>query len=549
MSLHPHRLDEVPPDTYEVAHAAFPQGHPYLRLRDELGALFRDEEYADLFSLGGQPAQSPGRLMLVLVLQELEGLSDRQAADAVRGRIEWKYLLGLGLRDAGFDYSLLSEFRARLLAGGAEARAFERLLAVCRGRGLLRARGTQRTDATRVLSAARDLGRLECAAEALRHALEVLAEAAPDWLGGWLPAEWGLRYARRLDTYRLPKAEAARQALRLQVGADGYELLTRAYAADAPAYLREVGAVEVLRRVWVQQYRLQGGQVRWRTAEELPPAERELRSPHDVEARYASKRGVGWCGYKVHLTETCDADAPHLITHVATTPAATPDVAALPAVHDGLAARGRLPSEHLVDEGYADAAEVARAAALYQVEVVGKLRADTSPQAHQARGYDQAAFRIDWERQRATCPQGQVSGPWREDRDPAGTPRLTLPFPARVCQACAARALCTRAVTGGRTVTVQPRAVYEALHARRAYQETPEFAARYKLRAGIEGTLSQGVRGLGLRVGRYLGLAKTHLQHTLTATALNLCRLADWFADVPRATTRVSRLARLAAAP
>src|SRR6266508_2617914 len=160
MSLHPSRLDEVPADTHELAWVMFPKGHPYMRLRDALGALYQDEAFAGLFSRSGQSAVSPAVLLGVLVLQELEGLSDRQAADAVRGHIEWRYFLGLGLREPTFDYSVLSEFRARLLAGGAEQRVFERLLAVCREKGLLKARGKQRSDATRVLSAARDLDRL-----------------------------------------------------------------------------------------------------------------------------------------------------------------------------------------------------------------------------------------------------------------------------------------------------------------------------------------------------------------------------------------------------
>lgn len=550
MSLHARRLDDVPADTYEVAWAAYPKGHPYMRLRDELGALFPDELFGDLFSLSGQSAESPGRLTLVLVLQQMERLSDRDAADAVRGHIEWKYLLGLPLHDAGFDYSRLSAFRARLLAGGAEERAFDWLLTVCRERGLLKARGRQRTDATRVLSAARDLDRLECVAETLRHVLEVLAEVAPGWLSGWLEREpeWVERYGRPLDSYRLAPDAAVRQAWQQQVGQDGLALLARVEAPDAPAYLREVEAVQVLRQVWEQQYQRQDGLLRWRSAAELPPAEQEIRSPYDVQARYASKRGVGWDGYKVHFTETCDAATPHLITHVTTTPATTPDVAALPEVHDQLAAHDRLPAEHLVDEGYADAAEVLRAAQQYQVQVVGKVRQDTSPQAQQAQGYDQTHFQIDWQQQQVRCPQGQLSRPRRESHDAFGNPRYTAKFAPRVCQACEVRAACTQAVRGGRTITLPPRATYETLHAQRAYQQTPEFHAQYQARAGIEGTLSQGVNALGLRVSRYFGQAKTHLQHLFTATAINFARLADWFADVPRATTRTSRLTRLAAA-
>ena len=498
--------------------------------------------------MSGQSAESPAVLVLVLVLQELERLSDRQAADAVRGHVEWRYFLGLGLREPTFDYSVLSEFRARLLAGSAEQHVFERLLTVCQEKGWLKARGRQRTDATRVLSAARDLDRLECVAETLRHALEVLVEVVPSWLGMWLSPEWGMRYGRSLDTYRLPKDEAVRQQLALQVGADGYTVLTHVYAADAPAWLREVPAVETLRQVWVQQYQLQEEQVQWRANADLPPAALEIRSPYDTEARYASKRGVGWNGYKVHFSETCEADAPHLITSVITTPATTPDVAVLPVVHDQLAAQALLPSEHLVDEGYADAVEFQHAAQEHQVEVVGRLREDSSWQAHQAQGYDQTNFQVDWEHERVICPQGQASHTWRAGLDPFGNPRYAVKFAVRVCQACAARAVCTQAQSGGRTITVPPREVYEALHAQRAYQETPDFKQRYKARAGIEGTLSQGVNSMGLRTARYFGLAKTHLQHLFTAMAINLSRLADWLEEVPRATTRRSRLARFAAA-
>src|ERR687894_255351 len=151
MSLKPTPIGPVPELTAYVAHAAFPKGNPYLRLRDELGAIIRDDDFADLFPRRGQPALAPWRLALVTVLQFREGLSDRRAADAVRSRIDWKYLLGLELTDPGFDASVLSEFRSRLLAGEAEERLLERLLARCRVLGLLKSRGRQRTDATHVL--------------------------------------------------------------------------------------------------------------------------------------------------------------------------------------------------------------------------------------------------------------------------------------------------------------------------------------------------------------------------------------------------------------
>jgi transposase len=195
MCLQPQPLNPVPDQTVRVARAAFPKGTAYLRLRDELGRFYTDEDFAHLFSSRGQPAEAPWRLALVLVLQFAENLSDRQAAEAVRARIDWKYLLGLELTDEGFDFSILSEFRSRVLAGGAEHRLLEARLGHCREAKLLRARGRQRTDATHVLGAVRVLNRLECVGEALRHALNRLAVVAPSRLRARVGAEWGI--ARR----------------------------------------------------------------------------------------------------------------------------------------------------------------------------------------------------------------------------------------------------------------------------------------------------------------------------------------------------------------
>jgi transposase len=127
MSLHPHALEPVPEDTTRVARAAFPTGHPSLTLRDALGTIFQDNDFAACFPLCGQPGLSPWRLALVTLMQFREHLADRQAAEAVRARIDWKYLLGLTLTDPGFDFSVLSEFRDRLLASSAEELLLEKL--------------------------------------------------------------------------------------------------------------------------------------------------------------------------------------------------------------------------------------------------------------------------------------------------------------------------------------------------------------------------------------------------------------------------------------
>ena len=263
----------IPEQTSQVARAAFPKGNPYMRMRDALGPIYTNPDFAHLFPATGQPAEAPAQLALVTVMQFAEGLSDPQAADAVRGRIDWKYALALDLTDPGFDASVLSEFRKRLIQGSAELLLFETMLTLFRDQGLIKARGKMRTDSTHVLAAIQVLNRLECVGETLRHALNTLATAAPDWLQSWVPAVWFDRYSRRFEEYRLPPAKPARYALAEQIGADGRQLLRALDDPLAPAWLRELGAVQVLRQVWVQQfYAVADDQpMRWRGADDLPP--------------------------------------------------------------------------------------------------------------------------------------------------------------------------------------------------------------------------------------------------------------------------------------
>src|SRR5215210_2794949 len=234
MSLPVTTLPEVPAETARVAHKAFRKGHPWIQLRDELPDLYQNEAFADLYPATGQPAYPPWRLALVSVLQYAEQLSDEQAADAVRSRIEWKYLLALPLEDDGFDASVLSEFRTRLLEHEAGTRLLEILLTRCQERGWLKADGTQRTDATHVLSAAHRLSRLELVLVTLAHTLETLAQVAPEWVLAQCPAVWGESYGTRLTDWHLPLKDDARQALAAQAGADGQALLALLLGASAP---------------------------------------------------------------------------------------------------------------------------------------------------------------------------------------------------------------------------------------------------------------------------------------------------------------------------
>jgi transposase len=189
MSMHPLAVSPVPPDTARIARLAFPKGNRYLLLRDHLGTIYQDRHFAHLFAADGQPAIAPWRLALICVMQFLEDLSDRQAADAVRSRLDWKYLLGLELTDPGFDFSVLSEFRSRLLEGNCEQKLLDILLQQCKDKEWIKERGQQRTDSTHVLGAVRALNRLELVGENLRAALNAIAAVDPAWLQKWTPEE------------------------------------------------------------------------------------------------------------------------------------------------------------------------------------------------------------------------------------------------------------------------------------------------------------------------------------------------------------------------
>src|SRR6266478_802114 len=256
MSMYPQAIGPIPVETIRVARAAYPKGSLAMRLRDELGGLYQDEQFGSLFSSRGQPAEAPWRLAIVLVLQYVEGLTDRQAAEAVRGRIDWKYALGLELSDPGFDASVLSEFRERLVAGQAETLLLEVLLERCKQRGWLKAGGKQRSDSTHVLARVRSLSNLECVGETLRAALDDLAALAPEWLVQHITPEWFERYSHRVENYRLPKAASQRTALAQQIGADGLQLLQALEKPGAPDTLKNEASVQLLRQVWQQYYDL-----------------------------------------------------------------------------------------------------------------------------------------------------------------------------------------------------------------------------------------------------------------------------------------------------
>jgi transposase len=352
-----------------------------LTLRDKLGTIFRDEDFTDLFPLDGQPALPPWRLALVTILQFRENLSDRQAAEAVRARIDWKYLLGLELTDCGFDFSVLCEFRKRLVEGEKEAMLLDKLLERCRKLGLVKARGKQRTDATHILAAIRFLNRLELLGETMRAALNEIATVEPDWLGEVAPAEWYERYGRRIEDEKLPQGKEKRNTYAELIGEDGFKLLGLLKTSGAPKGLNKLPKAQTLIKVWERHYKREKGRVRIRPGGELNRDVEEIVSPYDTEARFRRRYAKQWIGYMVNLSESCDDESVHLITHVETTDATASEANMTETIHQALCDKSLPPDEHLVDTAYVDAELLVNSQEQFDISLVGPGRPDSSWQA------------------------------------------------------------------------------------------------------------------------------------------------------------------------
>jgi transposase len=365
MCLKPQTLPPIPEDTRRLAQQLFPPHHVLRLIGDEYADLLQDTEFADLYSHTGQPALSPARLALITVLQAREHSSDRIAVEMVRWRIDWKYALHLPLEYAGFDASVLCEFRQRLLAHEATRRLFDAFLQRLEAKGWLSGRKTQRTDSLAVLGAIRQLNRLELVMETLRLALEAIAKEDAAWLTWHTPSAWTDTYGQWTQSERIvkgtgPRGLAETQERLLQTGRDGFVLLQVVEDVNTPTKIGALPAITLLRQVWSQQYRwVQGapevielpageqlcGEIK-RVRNDAATAERDvptsaesasaptsapggahlelcdhtsrsveerrelIDNPHDPQARFATKRNQSWTGYKLHLTETAAEEAP-----------------------------------------------------------------------------------------------------------------------------------------------------------------------------------------------------------------------------------------------
>jgi len=442
---------------------------------------------------------------------------------------------------------VLCEFRQRLLDHDAAQRLLDALLQQFAVRGWLKSRGKQRTDSTHILAATRRLNQLELVHETLRHTLNELALEAAAWLKQRVNAEWFDTYSKRTSNYLLPKKDTERKVWAERVGQDGLYLLREIYHQSHSPELAQLPAVKRLRQVWIQHFYEDEGRVCLREKQDQPPAARLMTSPYDPEARCRTKRDMTWIGYKVHLTETCDVETPSLMTNVETCPATESDHDVTGIVHDHLVEKGYVPAEHFVDQGSMSVDHLVRTQADVGIDLMGAVPDDNSWQARQG-GHDSRQFVIDWENERAVCPQGHTSCSWSLAQTRSQRPVVKIKFRQRECAACPALALCTDNREKRRTLTIlAPQAHYEAQQIARQRQQTTEFKDACHVRAGVEGTMSQAAHVLGARRSRDRGMAKTHLQHLGVAAAIHLLRVVNWLNELPRAKTPPSRFARLAA--
>jgi transposase len=509
----------MPPETERIGKAILKEDSPYRLIGEELFEKFHEQDYADLYSPEGKPGLSPVILAFVTVFQFMEKLPDRQAAESLRMRMDWKYALRLRLAYEGFDYSVLSEFRDRLLEHEAEGRVFEQLVSEFRAMGLIQERGRARTDSMAMLMSVRRLSRLELVVETLRLAVGASLKAKREWAEQVIPPSWEERYGERFVLQRHKREEWEEHDK--HVGEDGQWFLERVEGAGAPAEISSLPEVQVLKTVWAQQFREAQGKIVYQAGTSYD-GHTQIQTPHDPQARYSRKRIQEWVGGKVQVTETEAEGYPHLITDIAGTCSSQTDYEALPEILQRLEDREFLPGTQYVDSGYMSGPNLA-ASRKKKIDLFGPACPVVSNQSKLPNGITTSQFEIDVEKQTATCPAGFCVEPnygWKG--------KIRFHFPDEVCAGCSLRERCCTG-KGGRTICVG--LTYPLLQEARQRQKTEAFKEEYhQHRSGVEGCLSALARGNGLRVSRYTGNRKRHLQAVFSGSAANLKRVAHWLA-------------------
>jgi len=504
--LHP----EIPDEIRIWGERQLASDTPYRVIGEQLFSFLPEDELSAMYASGGRSSINPVLLSFVTIFQYLEDIPDRVAALWVKTRLDWKYALHLPLDDGGFHYADLCNFRKRLLLHGKESLIFEELLKKIEALGFLKKRGSQRTDSTHVLAVVRQLSRLENLSEGLRMALKGVEEADAAFYQAKLPALYREHWSKPLNDYQ--RTDAERKAALERVGQDIHWLLGF-LKTNRESFLR-FPELQVLQTLFSQHFTLRAQAVSLK--KETAPGKEKIQSPHDPEARYSTKRGTGWTGYKVHITETANEKGEvNFVTDVTTTNACERDSETLPQIQEQLEERSLTPEEHFGDKGYTTGDNLASSQSK-GIKLMGEV---STPENHGR--FTAEDFLIDFQAETARCPAGCTSCSWRVFESGKHQGSVEIKF-GNQCQDCPLKAQCTSA-KHGRKLRLQRH--YPLLKARREEGKTETFKQAMKRRPPVEGTLSELVRAHGLRKSRHRGFTKTHLHHLMKGAALNLKRL------------------------
>ena len=509
-----------------------------VKLRPQLEKMYCEQN--------GRPAEEPVRMTGVSILQFMERLPDRQAAEACTWDGRWKLALHMEVDEPGFHPTTLVKYRERLVRYGLERLGFDGVLNAMREAGYLPKKTRQRLDSSHVIGLVSHMSRLECVRETLRLALEALEPI--EMLAR--PEAWPLWWERYVESKLDYKAEATQLRAKMdQAGRDARDLLRWVKGQDVGRAAAPV--VELLGRVYAENFEEPSAQAVDQRRAQPPGA---VHNPHDPEAQWSTKKTTAqkeWVGYKIQVAETVEeqpraAKEPTrtVITAVVTQEATASDKAALPVVEQAWETMGQeKPGELYVDAGYTSGAELVRAEAEGR-ELKGPMASAPTKEGR----LSSEAFNVSVADRRAVCPGGQTSTNCsRLEEQKTGVVMYRFEWNNALCGNCPQRARCLGPGQPHRTLVVGEH--HDRLQARRLEQKTETFRADMHHRNGIEGTISELTRSYGMRRCRYRGLGKTRLQNWFAGAACNLkrwCRRQAW--ELRQATGGMGKEAAVAVA-
>jgi len=511
----------------------------FIILAEQLTELFSEFEsqleasYPD----AGQWGIHPFRVIGLLLLQAMEGLSDRQATEMVVLNVGWKLVLRLPMDHEGWNDSILSKARDRFLETQVLMELFDAFLASAKDKGYLNVI-KQRVDATHIEACVRSLNRVELVLETVRNAIEALTEEDVNFVRSIRRENWLKRYyLDRPFNYRLPKSDSERTKMAEAAGDDGFHILKSIEQApkDKRNAFENLQAIETLRKVLEEQFSSEDrGKPKFKESKELKPSGIRIASPYEPEARNACKGETNWTGYKAHLTETCVKGFPNLITQVETTVGTENDSETLPKITESLSLRNLKPEKLFTDSGYVNVDLLSRLKSELGIDVMARLANGHSWQSQQGKGFDQSSFSINWSKRQVTCPAQATSVQWKNTNDGGSN----VHFAKEQCSSCPFKTDCTKGEY--RVLHLKSESVWRHMQAMKERQQTQEFRDECKIRAGVEGTQSEFAKVVG-RQSTVRGLAKVHQKNVLAAIAMNFKRMTDWMNGKGHNETRVGK--------